>query len=47
MTVEQLIAEINFFKLPEGEREAWEFHSGDIIINASKWREIKRRYQDE
>ena len=40
---QELIKEIDKFKKPK--KVEWELHDGDIVINASKWREIKKRYQ--
>lgn len=42
--IHDLIEEIEAFKLKAAQKEEWEIHTGDIVINKSIWREIKDKY---
>ena len=43
--INKIFTTLNKFKLKEGEK--WELHHGDIVINSSKFREIKREFCKE
>lgn len=46
-TVESLVKEIDKFVLKSSQKENWEIHSGDIVINKKVWRGIRKRIKDE